>query len=248
MAARPLALAGLSSAVAGTLAVVALHLVPHSGQLNPVRRTISEYALHDTALVFNLGLIALALGSFGVLLALARAGLTRLTGLGGIGLLLWTAGLIAVVYFPKHNWSVGPSANGDIHRAASLIAFVSLPVAAIVIALAFRRRQPAVFREVRPARWTLVFAVLALLCFGVIAGAFILQPLTGVRWWRIIPLGLTERALALFEVATIFALGRWALIGSGGVASGHSGREDGFGLEAGTAGGPAERAEHSGAS
>jgi len=33
---------------------------------------------------------------------------------------------------------------------------------------------------------------------------------TGVRWWRAIPLGAVERTLALVEVVTVLALGWWA--------------------------------------
>lgn len=186
--------------------MVALHLLPPTAQVNPIRRTISEYALHETAWLFNLGLIAVALGSFAVLLALSRAGMTRLTSLGGLGLELWSAGLAAVVYFPKHNWSVGPSLSGDIHRAASLVTFLALPIGAIVIAWAWRRDA----RWRMCAMWTAAAALLALMCFGIIAGAIVLQPVTGVRWWRAIPLGAVERGLATAEIATVLALGWWA--------------------------------------
>ena len=33
--------------------------------------------------------------------------------------------------------------------------------------------------------------------------AIVTEPLTGVRWWRAIPLGAVERLLALSEVITI---------------------------------------------
>ena len=46
--------------------------------------------------------------------------------------------------------------------------------------------------------------------FGVIVGAVLLEPVTGVRWWRAIPLGAVERTLALVEVVTVLALGWWA--------------------------------------
>src|SRR5829696_1269175 len=118
--AQPLAIGGLAATAAGTLAMGALHVLPPTDQINPIRRTISEYALHETAWLFNLGVLSLALGSVAVLLALARSGVIRLASLGGFGLMLWSAGLAAVVYFPKHNWTVGPSASGDIHRLASL--------------------------------------------------------------------------------------------------------------------------------
>jgi hypothetical protein len=54
------------------------------------------------------------------------------------------------------------------------------------------------------------------LCFSPIVIAILTEPWTGVRWWRAIPLGAVERALALAEVATVLALGWWAARASGG--------------------------------
>jgi hypothetical protein len=204
--AYPLAILGLVGAVAGSLAVGVLHILPPTAALSPVRRTISEYAFYETGWLFNYGVLALAFGSFAVLLALVGARLTGTTSMTVVALALWCLGLAAVVYFPKHNWSVGPSASGSIHRAASLVAFVALPVAAIVVGWVWRHDG----RWRHSARWTVALAVAALLCFGVILGAVLLQPVTGVSWWRAIPLGAVERALATAEVATVLALGWWA--------------------------------------
>ncbi len=205
--AQSLAIAGLAATAAGIVSMGALHLLPPSGTINPIRRTISEYALHETAWLFNAGVLCLAFGGLAILLALAGANLVRLASLGGAGLMLWSAGLAAVVYFPKHNWTVGPSASGDIHRLASLVAFVSLPIAAIAIARAWRHDK----RWRVCALWSMTCAIAALLIFGVIAGAVVLQPVTGVRWWRAIPLGMVERGLGAAEVATVLALGLWAV-------------------------------------
>jgi hypothetical protein len=62
----------------------------------------------------------------------------------------------------------------------------------------------------RYAYGTLTLSVLSLLCFSPIAVAFLQQPVTGIRWWRVLPLGTVERLLALCEVATVIALGWWA--------------------------------------
>jgi len=203
---RSLAALGLAGIATGPMAVGVLHVMPPTDRINPVRRTISEYALHETAWLFNAGVLALAIGSLAILITLARAGVIRVNSLGGLGLLLWCLGLAAVVYFPKHNWAVGPSAHGTVHRAASLIAFVSLPLGALLIAWAWRRH-----REWRGrALFTAGFAVLALMLFGIIAGAFALEPFTGVRWWQAIPLGAVERALATAEICVALTLGWWA--------------------------------------
>ena len=60
------------------------------------------------------------------------------------------------------------------------------------------------------ARCTLAGAALAWLFFGIILGAVLLEPVTGVRWWRAIPLGAVERGLAVAEVFTVLTLGLWA--------------------------------------
>ncbi|MEV4411852.1 DUF998 domain-containing protein [Catellatospora sp. NPDC049609] len=204
--ARPLAAAGIVAVLLGMAAVSALHVLPPTADISPVRRTISEYALHETAWVFNLGVLVLAAGSLAVSAALAYAGQVRLASVAGLGLLLWSAGLAAVVYFPKHDWSVGPSLDGHIHRVASLVAFLSLPVGALLVVLAWRRDAGR-----RADVWlTAVPALGALAMFGVIIGAVLLEPYTGVDWWQAIPLGAVERGLAAFEVLTVLALGRWA--------------------------------------
>lgn len=203
---RPLAISGLGSSVAGVFALAALHVLPPTDRLSPIRRAISDYALHETAWLFNVGVLAVALGSFAVLLAVTRAGLARLTSLGGIGVVVWCLSLAGVVIFPPHNWAIGPSASGEIHRAASLLAFLALPLGALFIAWAWR----ADVRWRRCAACAAGFAALALLMFGVIVGAIVLEPVTGVSWWRAIPLGAVERCLAAAEVLTVLTLGWWA--------------------------------------
>jgi hypothetical protein len=51
-----------------------------------------------------------------------------------VALMLWVAGLVGVVLFVKHDWAAGPSLYGDIHRAASFVAFLSLPAGALLAA------------------------------------------------------------------------------------------------------------------
>lgn len=188
---------------AGVL-VGALHVIPPSASLSPIRRTMSEYALLETGWVFDTAVLALAGGGGAVLVALVGVRLTAAVSAVSAALLLGVAGLVGIVMFPKHNWSVGPSVHGDIHRVASVVAFLSLPAAAVLLARAWLRHPS--WRG--HAYCTLSLGVFALLCFSPIAVA--LEPYTGVRWWRAIPLGAVERLLALAVVATVFALAWWA--------------------------------------
>ena len=101
-------LAGLGVAcVAASLILYALlHLLPPSAELDWTRRTVSHYALLSNGWVFDAATLLLAAGSLAVLAALLRAGVVRRSAV--VALLLWVAGLVAVVWFEKHNWAAGP--------------------------------------------------------------------------------------------------------------------------------------------
>lgn len=195
------ALAGIGVAV---VSILGLMLVTDA--VDPVRRTISEYALvPELKPVFDLGVLAFAVAAVATAVALVRAGLVRPWSVGTAGLGLGAAGLVAVVVFEKVNWAVGPSLTGYIHRYASLVAFVALPVAAIAVGRAGRAGWP---RAAGWARWT---GIAALAWFTPILVGFAQRPLTGVSWWRAIPLGLIERGLALTVVLAVAALAVWGL-------------------------------------
>jgi Protein of unknown function (DUF998) len=138
---RPLAIVGIAGALTAVVVIGALHVLPGAARVDPVRRTISEYALTDDGWAFNLGVVALALGSLAILVALVRARLTTAFSPGVLLGAAWAAALLVIVLFPKHNWAVGPSTNGSIHRAASVVAFLCLPVAVILLTRGFRARR-----------------------------------------------------------------------------------------------------------
>ncbi|MEN4472785.1 DUF998 domain-containing protein [Mycolicibacterium cosmeticum] len=165
------------------------------------RATISEYVFTTGGWLFVTAVLALAAGSALLLVGLIHAGLLTPRSPGSVLLALWVIGLLGVVAFPKHNWAVGPSASGTVHRVATQLAFVALPVAVLVIARG---------REVwaRTARW-LAWGSIGWL--GVLFGAIAVAAVTERSWWRIIPLGLVERGIAGFEVAAVLALAVWLI-------------------------------------
>jgi hypothetical protein len=198
---RMKAVAGLGAAcvLASLSLYAALHVMAPSADLDWMRRTISQYALMPNGWIFDTATLLLAAGSAAVVTALLRAGVLSRTAAVALG--LWVIGLVGVVWFEKHNWQVGPSMSGDVHRVASVVAFLSLPVGALLAA----RRGGG------PARWVAAGGVVSLLCFMPILWAVLAEPWTGVRWWRAIPLGGVERLLGLAEVMTVLLLARWAV-------------------------------------
>jgi hypothetical protein len=206
MSARRLAGLGVAT-VAASLALFAwLHLAAPSAWLDWKTRTISQYALLDNGWVFDTATLLLAAGSTAILAALLRARLIGAASGAAGALVLWVVGLLAVVWFEKHNWAVGPSTSGDIHRMASVVAFLSLPAAALLAGVP-RLRRPYV--RVPAAVITLAGSV-SLLCFAPIMWAVLAERWTGVQWWQAIPLGAVERMLGLAEVITLLLLAWWA--------------------------------------
>ncbi|MEV4276596.1 DUF998 domain-containing protein [Actinoplanes xinjiangensis] len=196
---RALAALGVAGVLASLALYASLHVLPPSAGLDWSRRTISQYALMPNGWIFDAATLLLAAGSAAILAALHRTG--RLTRGALVALALWVVGLVGVVWFEKHNWQAGPSMSGDVHRVASVVAFLSLPIGALLAA----GRRPG------RARWVAAGGVVSLLCFTPILWAVLAEPWTGVRWWQAIPLGTVERLLGLAEVLTVLLLAWWAV-------------------------------------
>jgi Protein of unknown function (DUF998) len=161
--------------------------------------TISEYVYTSGSVVFVAAVLILAGASAALLYGLIRAGRVRPLSAGSVLMTLWVFALVGIVAFPKHNWVTGPSASGTVHRVATLVAFVALPLAVLLIA---RGRDTAV----RAARWLTAVGIGWL---SVLFAAIAVGVLTDRAWWKLIPLGLVERGIAGFEVAALIALGVW---------------------------------------
>ncbi|ODT98224.1 MAG: hypothetical protein ABS81_28365 [Pseudonocardia sp. SCN 72-86] len=203
------ALGGLGVATA-ILLVGALHVVA-ADQVDPIRRTISEYALGADAWMFDVGVVALAIGSVAVVIALARARILRPLSGATVLLGVWAIGMLTVVVFEKTNWSVGPTLGGYIHRYASLVAFLALPIGTLLLA----RSQRGVPGFLANRVWTRILALASLAWFLPILWGFAMRPITGRSWWNAVPLGLVERGLALTEVLLVAALALWAAQAAG---------------------------------
>jgi len=164
--------------------------------------TISEYIYTAGGWAFLTGVLALAVGSILLLAGLIRAGVVAPLSFGSILMSLWVIGLVGVAAFPKHNWEIGPSTSGSIHRMATLLAFVSLPAAVLAIARRHRQARPAVWLAYGSIAW-----------LSVLFGAIAVSMVTDLRWHRIIPLGIVERGIVAFEVGALIAFGVWLIRG-----------------------------------
>lgn len=169
--------------------------------------TISAYGLGAGRWIFTVAVLLLGAGSTALLVALVGRRLTHWKAGAAIAMFLWIAGLVVIAVFPKQDWSQAESIGGTIHRTGSALAFISLPVAAVLLARPWvRHRVHAVH-----ARRTLILGSLAIASFTPILYAMVVAVFTGVEWWTVITLGHSERLLAVSEVAALGVIGAWAL-------------------------------------
>ncbi|GAB3148452.1 DUF998 domain-containing protein [Amycolatopsis stemonae] len=193
-------LSGIAALVLGAALVLLLQVIPPTDEISATRRTISEYGLSDHKWVFDLAVVLVALGSAAGLAALHHE--RRLPAAAAVLGALWTVGLLVIVAFPKPDWATVSRADfgGTLHRIASVVAFVALPLAVLV---ASRTAFPD-----SPGRRLLarVLAVASLGWFAVILGAVVVAAVEGGRWWTLIPLGLVERGMALTELVALGTL------------------------------------------
>ncbi|GAB3009349.1 DUF998 domain-containing protein [Saccharothrix stipae] len=172
-----------------------------------LRRTISEYALGPQRWVFDTAVLLLVAGSVAILGVLVKHGVAKWNSVGAVAFAAWSVGLTLVVIFPKNDWALGPSTSGSIHRFASLVAFVALPIAATLLARPWRR-DPVWGAH---ARRTFRLGLLSALAFSPILYAIGVHAVVGTAWWRVFPLGYVERLLVLTEVVAVLVAGVWAI-------------------------------------
>lgn len=194
------ALASVVTLVLGTLLMLALHVIPPTDEISPVRRTLSQYALTSNKWLFDVAILLIALGSaLGFVAMVRQRGVAPYSAAVLLGA-LWTVSLLVIVAFTKTNWATGPSMGGVVHRWASVVAFVSLPLSVLLVA-----------RKVFPDRpgWRFAarsFGAAALAWFGLIVFGFFRMLGGGEPWWQFVPLGLVERMMALAAVAAMLTL------------------------------------------
>ncbi len=195
-----LAWLGIVGLAAGAALVILLAFIPPTNDISVIRQTISQYGLSDNKGVFNVAVLLVAAGSVLILGTLRQQRrLPTAATVFGAG---WVLGLLVIVAVPKANWALvsGFNAGGTLHRAASVVAFVCLPIAVLAAARAAFPCSAGRRSAVR------VLAIAALAWFGVILGAVVIAAVADERWWQLIPLGLVERGMALTGLIALVTL------------------------------------------
>jgi hypothetical protein len=137
-------------------------------------------------------------GSLAVRAALARVGL--LTGSGGL-ITVFAAAMAAVAAFPTCHCQVQVTASGVVHGAASVVAFVSLPLAALRLAT----RHTVTWRRI--AIWARHVARACLYCLAP-TGLAVVPIVVSVP--ISFPFGLFQRLAGVLAVALVVLFAGWA--------------------------------------
>ncbi|MDP9865915.1 hypothetical protein J2S55_005181 [Streptosporangium brasiliense] len=194
-------LGGYAAIGAGAVAMFGLHVATG---LDPVHTVISEYAFEPDGWLLPVSLTFFAAGAAAFGTALFRRGEDR-----GAALLvgIWGLCMLLIGAFPTDEPGVPLSMSGGIHRYAAFVAFLTMPVAGLILA-----RRHAASRHARPVR------LLSLACLGVLV--LVVLPYV-VRMAGIdltnddIPAGVTQRMVVVLEVAVLALLGMVAAAGYG---------------------------------
>ncbi|MGC4786536.1 DUF998 domain-containing protein [Micromonospora sp. DT178] len=180
-----LALGGIALA---TLLAVVGH-VEVNENLDPWTLTVSDYAVSDRGGVIDVAMLVLAAATAVLLPALWRVHRPPATGPGRAAeafLAAWIGGLLLAAVVPTNEPGLPMDTAAYVHRYASVVAFLALPVAGWLLA---RRLPEAAGRRVRALATASV----------VLAAAMVWSAYPGDR----LLLGLVERLLILTEVAVL---------------------------------------------
>lgn len=194
-----LALTGVALAV---LLAVYLH-VTQAGRVSPVGQTVSDYVLAPGgAGTFAMMCLALAVGSLGLVTAALTTRAAVPVRRQGAALLLtaWSLGLTVAALFPTDPMGGRMSLDGETHRWAIVLAFVSLPSAGWLLARTHDGARPAVGFWAKAS-----FASLGVLMISYVPVVF--------PWLATGPvlIGLSERLLLGVDLALLVAMA-WPLL------------------------------------
>ncbi|MET7666679.1 DUF998 domain-containing protein [Micromonospora luteifusca] len=179
-------------ALGGIALAALLTVIGHlevNDDLSPWALTISDFAVSDRGGVIDVAMMVLALATVALLYGLRRTGPPRAESGRTAEFLLgtWAAGLLLAAVVPTNEPGTAMTTAAYLHRYASVVAFLALPVGGWLLA----RRS-----DLAPAARTLRTLVLLSLA---LAAAMIWSAYPGDR----VLIGLAERLLILAEVAVL---------------------------------------------
>ncbi|GAA3552919.1 hypothetical protein GCM10022222_40710 [Amycolatopsis ultiminotia] len=199
-------LAAVAAIAWSLFTIIVLHLVSSH---DPLYDTLSSYTITDHGEgMLGASVLSLSVGSVAVLGALAAAGvpMTRTTKLL---LTLWALGLATAAMFPASYPESPNPVSGEIHLYSCLIAFMSLPGAAITFLDSLRGTAERAF----VVRW-LRYGLTSVALFGL---SFLFARLdeAGIAPFHLfaeaLPVGVTQRLTLVADVALLFVLIRVAV-------------------------------------
>jgi hypothetical protein len=181
--------------ILGLLTAVVATVVGHIGLgpgYDPLKLTISDYALSNRGVTIEIAMVALALAVPALLAGLRAVGVV-VRGLPTVLMSIWSVGMLIAAIIPTDPPEVAVMSTAAlIHRYASVAAFVALPIAAAVLAARATGLGARVVSTVRG------------LCVSCAVGVALL-------WYVAFPggrvmMGLVERSLVLVEIAILTVL------------------------------------------
>ena len=184
-----------SVSIAGLLTAVVATVIGHIGLgpgYDPLKLTISDYALSNRGVTIEIAMVALAFGAPALIAGLRAVGVA-IRGLPAFLLSIWSLGLLVAAIIPTDPPGLETMSTAAlVHRYTSVAAFVALPIAAAVIASRF------------PGMGRRMVAAVRRLCIGCAVGVALL-------WYVAFPggrvmMGLVERSLVGVEIAILMVL------------------------------------------
>ncbi|TDD12835.1 DUF998 domain-containing protein [Nonomuraea deserti] len=164
--------------------------------LDPLNVTVSEFAVSERGGVTEAAMAVLGVGSL-VLLAGLRSVGAPVRGMPGRLLMVWSGALIVGAIIPTTPIGQNLDLAAQVHRYASVAAFVSLPAAGAL--LVPRLTAHAAWKPVaRAVEWVALAGG-----FGLLAITYVALP--GER----VMIGLVERLLLAAEVSLLAVLAGW---------------------------------------
>lgn len=183
---------GYAAIGAGAAAMLGLHVVTG---LDPVHTVISEYAFEADGWLLPVSLTLFAVAATVIAVLLARRGENRkaalLVGIWGLCMLLIGA-------FPTDEPGVPLSMSGGIHRYAAFVAFLTMPVAGLLLA---RRYAVGPY-----SRWVRLLSLASLGILVLVVLPYVVRMFGFDLANDDIPAGVTQRLVVSFEVAVLAML------------------------------------------